>query len=404
MSVDPIGRALSAPPFPDAGTQDEPLFVMQCDRQRAYPVVLLDNAFESARSPLPDALQGRRALIVTTRTVHTLYGEVLETFSRTCDSPIDVLVLDVDEETKTPAAIEAICRAAVSLELDRRAVLVGVGGGICTDLTSYAAALIRRGIACIRVPTTVIGQVDAGIGVKSAINFDGKKSYLGCFSPPALVVIDPTFLRTLPRRDFQRGLAEIVKIALVRDAELFELVESEWPRFVACGEGASPASTRIIELSARRMLEELQTNLFEDRTHKRLVDAGHTFSPQIEAVTQFSVHHGEAVAIDLCLSVTIAAEAGILDWPSRNRVVDLIGAIGLPIFTPVLSEELCERALAEAMRHRGGETNLVLPQRIGDGSCIVYERDLKPDVLAAAIARLRDDAVDYSCVADAALV
>ena len=367
----------------------ETVFRMPCTRRQTYGVFSMPRALEAPCSPLRSLLSGRRALIVTTPTVYRLHGGAFRAFCQEVDAEIDTLVLSLNEELKTHASAEQICRRAIERGLDRRSVLVAIGGGVCTDLTSYAASLIRRGIECIRIPTTVIGQVDAGIGVKAAVNFDGKKSYLGCMSSPTAVLLDPAFLRTLPRRHFQLGLAEIIKIALVSDAELFALVEAEWPRFVADGfDDFGSAAWRIIVVSAQRMLEELKPNLFEDRTYRRLVDAGHTFSPLIEAASDFTIHHGEAVSIDLCLSATIAALAGIMRWDDRDRVVDLIRQVGLPTHTALLNGALSELALIEAGRHRGGQTNLVLPDGIGSGVFVDALSDLRPGVLAAALERL----------------
>jgi 3-dehydroquinate synthase len=154
----------------------------------------------------------------------------------------------------------------------------------------------------------------------------------------------------------------------------------------------------VIESSAKKMLEELAPNLYEDQTFKRLVDAGHTFTPLIEAASDFAIHHGEAVAIDLCLSVTIAAVAGILQWNERSRLTQLIRAIGLPTFTPLLTEELCERALIEAEYHRGGQSNLVLPDRVGSGIFIDALRDLPAGTIKAALRILSEEVMDGAAI------
>ena len=365
---------------------------MPCAKQWSYPVIAVPHVFDSPQSPLALLLRDRRALLVTTPTVYALYGDSVREFSRKVRCALDVLVLSVDEESKTHSSVERICRKTLELGLDRQSILIALGGGVCSDLTSHAASLIRRGIGCVRIPTTLLGQVDAALGVKNSVNFEGKKSYLGSFYPPMAVLLDPTFLRTLPSQHFQLGLAEIIKIALVCDAELFELVEAEWSRFVATSfEAPNRGLYRIIELSARRMLEELADNLFEDRTHKRLVDAGHTFSPQIEIASRFTIPHGAAVAIDLSLSTTIAAVARLLTWNERDRVIGLIRTIGLPIYTELLTEDLCERALIEARRHRSGEANLVLPVRVGSGIFAESGRDFDSRILSTAIDKLRSD-------------
>jgi 3-dehydroquinate synthase len=368
-----------------------PVFTMTHARRAEYPVYFSPDLFKPPFTVLAEFVAGRRALLVTTPTVHELHAPSLNAFCETFQA--DRLVLSVDEESKTHATAERICRRALELGLDRRSVLVAVGGGVCTDLTSYAASLIRRGIACVRVPTTVIGQVDAGIGAKSAVNFEGRKSYLGSFTPPRAVMIDPTFLRTLPLSHFVLGLAEIIKIALVADARLFQLAEAHWPDLV-CDSFDQPVrkASRIIELSAVRMLEQLRSNLFETRTYRRLVDAGHTFSPQIETASGFRVPHGAAVAIDLCLSATLAALAGILSWTDRDRTLELVSNVGLPLWSEFLTEQGCERALLEAARHRGGQTNLVLPDKIGSAVFVDAFRDLPTGLIAAALQQLKADA------------
>jgi 3-dehydroquinate synthase len=257
---------------------------------------------------------------------------------------------------------------------------------------TVAASLIRRGIEYIRVPTTLIGQVDAGIGIKGAVNFGGKKSFLGAFYPPSSVLIDPTFLETLPVAHLRYGLAEIVKIAVIRDAELFELIANHSAALIDSGFQKSRAcSRRVIWLAAQRMLEEMEPNLYEDRSYKRLVDMGHTFSPALEAASGFRIHHGEAVAIDTALSTTISAELDLMPEAERDVIVSTIVSIGLPIFSELLTEELCFKALADATMHRAGAMNLVLPVRVGQATFLEHIGELPASVLSASINRLAQE-------------
>src|SRR5262249_10989299 len=136
-----------------------------------------------------------------------------------CEHP--ALILTCSERSKTQATVTAIYDAALEAELDREGALVCVGGGVCLDLATMAASTIRRGIGLVRVPTTLIGQVDAAIGVKGSLNYGNHKSYLGCFYPPELVVVDPACLAGLAERHVRAGLAEIVKMAVIAEPELF---------------------------------------------------------------------------------------------------------------------------------------------------------------------------------------
>ena len=287
-----------------------------------------------------------------------------------------MLVLPVREETKSMQFVEAVCAKALEHGLNRRGMLIGFGGGVCLDVVTVAASLIRRGIGHLRVPTTLIGQIDAGIGLKGAINFAGKKSFVGCFHPPEQVLVDPCFLRTLPPRLVSSGIAESVKMGIIRDAPLFELLEG--------GE----LSHEILRRSIWSMLEELRKNPYEDQTYERVVDFGHTFSPLLEAAMGFELQHGEAVAVDIALSTMIAHELGRVGSGTRDRILRLLRASGLPIFAPKLTVDLCRDALTEAARHRGGCMNLVVPDGIGRAAFLRKRDELPDELLERALASL----------------
>jgi 2-epi-5-epi-valiolone synthase len=142
---------------------------------------------------------------------------------------------------------------------------------------------------------------------------------------------------------------------------------------------------RILYLSAKRMLDELQPNLYEDQTYRRLVDAGHTFSPPLEAASGFSLHHGEAVAIDLALSATLAHLMGRLARDHRDRIIETIAAVGLPVHHAALDFALCSSALDDAERHRAGAVNLVVPVRIGSGAFLERRSDVDEAALREAL-------------------
>jgi 3-dehydroquinate synthase len=252
-----------------------------------------------------------------------------------------------------------------------------------------AASIIRRGVDHVRIPTTLIGQIDAGVGVKGGINFDGKKNFLGCFYPPQAVLVQPPFLQSLPERLIIAGLAEIIKMAVIRDHVLFEMVR-EYHRLV-------PGNTfrkehrygiEIIQRSITGMLEELTPNLFENQSYKRLVDFGHTFSPALEAASGYRIHHGEAVSIDMALSTTLAYRLGMISEYYSESILTVLTDVGLPIFSYLLNSELCIRALQDCSRHRGGCVNLVVPSGIGSAT-FIDKTDLIPqDCVEAAIEAL----------------
>jgi 2-epi-5-epi-valiolone synthase len=360
---------------------------------RSYEVVLSESLLGGDRAcSLPAALGPRSALLVTTPTVMTLYGARAAATLQQAGLSLDTLVLPCSERSKTPMQVMRVCRAALRHRLDRSAVLIALGGGVCMDIVTVAASSIRRGIGCIRIPTTLIGQIDAALGAKGAVNYLGHKSYIGCFYPPEMTLLDPTTLRSLPKRHLRSGLAEMIKIALVRDAHLFRLVEAHAPRLIASGfQAPRTASRDALWRAATAMLAELEPNLYENVTHKRFVDMGHIFSPLIESASRFEITHGEAVAVDLALSASLAGVRGWLSDRACARIVRALAGSGLPVSSPFLTRRLCLEALAEADHHR---RHLVLPTGIGQVAFVEDDGCASPAVLDAALDRLETLASD----------
>jgi len=393
-SEQPAGRP-EIPRGPDRNHALASRWELRCDSRVTYQVRLCDGLLDPANTVLADTIADRRTLVVTTPTVARLHGEPLRRLVRQNDA-VSLLVLEVTEASKTLAQVETVCRQALAHGLTRRGLLVSVGGGVCSDVVTLAASLVRRGIGYIRVPTTLTGQIDAGIGLKGGVNFAGKKSFLGCFHPPEQVLIDPAFLASLPRRFLVSGMAESIKLAVGRDARLFELLESHGPELVESAfTRRGPEGREILQRSIGSMLEELGQNPYEDRSYERLVDFGHTFSPAIESALGFEIHHGEAVAIDLALSATLSEALGHLSTDAHRRIIALLRCMGLPITAKPLGLELCSLALAEAARHRGGSVNLVVPTGIGR-TLFLRRRAAVPDAALQQaldhLARLEEEA------------
>ena len=367
----------------------EPIFTMSSNRSKSYEVYLSNKVLERGNSLILDVIGNRQTLLVTTPTVARIYGRSFELLAERGRLNFKTLVLECTEQNKSLNLVGEVCRYALVAELSRDSVIVVLGGGVVSDIVTLAASMIRRGIAYVRIPTTLLGQVDASIGIKGAANFCGKKNYLGCFYPPSAVVIDPHFLKTLPVRHLCNGFAEIIKMAIACDTELFDLIADHHEAFLRSAlQEPYDYARRVMWLATRRMLEELQPNLFEDKTYRRLVDLGHTFSPAIEAASNFSIHHGEAVAVDMALSATISAELDLISEADFRRIISTIAALGLPTFSNVVTLDLCREAMSEASRHRGGSLNLVLPTKVGEVTFLERIEDLPQSVLKASLSRL----------------
>jgi len=263
------------------------------------------------------------------------------------------------------ATVLKIVASFSTFGLSRRSEpVIAVGGGVLLDIIGLAASLYKRGVPYIRVPTTLLSLVDAGVGVKTGVNFNGHKSNLGDYYAPLAVFLDVGFLKTLPKRHIRNGAAEIIKMGVIKDKELFELLESHGEELQQNRFQDGAIARRVIRRAIQGMLEELEPNLREERL-ERLVDFGHTFSPQIEMKALPALLHGEAVAIDMALSTCIAYERNLLSENERDRIIRLIRLFGLPVFHRVCTPALLSRALQKSTQHRDGLQRCPLPIGIG---------------------------------------
>jgi len=357
---------------------------LHCSTAREYDVLVSPGVLQADNPVLAQTLAGRRALVITDTVVHAQYGAALRTALRDCE----IAVLDVDEQRKDIDAVLLICRLAQQLRLGRTDLLVAVGGGVICDLVAVAASLIRRGVPYVCVPTTLVADIDAAVGLKGGVNLDGVKNFLGCFSPPDAVVVDPTFLQTVPAVELSAGFAEVLKIALVRDASLFALVQDVGPGLVR-SRFTSRGGREVLDSAIGQMLDELAKNPYEDQGYERLLDFGHTFSPLLEQESGFTLRHGEAVALDMVLSGAIAVTLGILQRPDYDELVAAVQSLGLPYRSELCTRATIQAGLVSAARHRGGRVNLVLPQKIGSATFVRAVQDVPGDVVAESLRLVR---------------
>jgi 3-dehydroquinate synthase len=255
------------------------------------------------------------------------------------------------------------------LGLDRQSFMVIVGGGAVLDAAGFAASICHRGVRVIRIPSTVLAQSDSGVGVKNGVNLFGKKNFLGAFSPPFAVVNDRSLIETLEHRDQIAGIAEAVKVALIRDRPFFEYLEknvSELSRGVA-----EPLHYQI-RRSAELHLEHIRSSgdPFEFGSARPL-DFGHWSAHKLESMTRSRLRHGEAVAIGMALDLVYSVRAGFLKRRVLNRVLSLLRNLGLPVWDEALSttrsgQRVVLEGLTEFREHLGGKLHISLIRDIGD--------------------------------------
>jgi 3-dehydroquinate synthase len=287
------------------------------------------------------------------------------------------------EPAKTAAIVDGLWRRLAELRIDRHAYVVAIGGGAVLDVVGFAAATLHRGVRLIRVPTTVLAQNDAGIGVKNGINAFRAKNMLGTFAPPFAVINDSRFLATLDARDRAAGMAEAVKVALVRDGEFFAWLSSERAALAAF---EPRAVERMIRRCAELHLAHIATggDPFE-QGNARPLDFGHWAAHKLELLTDHALRHGEAVAIGMALDARYSVEAGLLAEADFAHIIDVLAALRLPVWHDALQSRALLDGLAEFREHLGGELCITLLAGLGRG---VDARDIAIDRVERAIAAL----------------
>ncbi|MFD6027957.1 sedoheptulose 7-phosphate cyclase [Streptomyces griseoluteus] len=377
---------------------DGPAWTVEAVRQVRYHVVGSDHLFSTHNTDLLDGCPeaplraGERRLVVIDENVEKLHGARIREYFAFHDVRITVLVLRADETVKQWDAVSRVVDAMNDFGIDRRREpVIAIGGGVLTDVVGFAASLYRRGTPYIRIPTTLIGLVDAGVGVKTGVNYSSGKNRLGTYAPAKVTFLDRSFLRSLDLRHISNGLAEILKMALIRSEDLFALLETHGPavradRFQGSTGTLARAADAIFADSIHLMLEELQPNLWESAL-ERCVDYGHTFSPTIEMHALPELLHGEAVVIDMALTTALGTLRGDVSQEEADRIFAVIRALGLPLWSDVLQDRgLLEEALRDTVRHRDGQQRLPLPVGIGRHR---FVNDVEPAELEAATRVLR---------------
>jgi 3-dehydroquinate synthase len=280
-----------------------------------------------------------------------------------------VVVPGGEDAKNDPALVTRLHERMAAVGLDRQSFCLAIGGGAVLDMVGFAAATCHRGVRIVRVPTTVLGQNDSGIGVKNGVNALGMKNFVGSFAVPFAVINDFEFLATLSHRDRVAGMAEAVKVALVRDAAFFDWLCAH---AAALGRLEPEATAQMIRRCARLHVEHIAGggDPFEQGSARPL-DYGHWLAHKLESLTAHRLRHGEAVAIGLALDSRYSVEAGLLSAEINERIVQLLIQLGFRLYDPAL--ELCDRegrlrvleGLREFREHLGGELTISLLERPG---------------------------------------
>jgi 3-dehydroquinate synthase len=327
---------------------------------RSYPIHIETGLLARAGDRLaPFALTGR-LIVISDEIAWALQGERL-------GLDAEPILLPPGEGSKSWAGLEALTDRLLARGVERGDHLVAFGGGVVGDLVGFAAAILKRGCGLIQIPTTLLAQVDSSVGGKTGINVAAGKNLVGAFNQPAMVLIDPACLDTLPERQLRAGYAEVVKYGLLGDADFFAWCEANGARLIA---GDPAAREHAIEISVAAKAAIVAEDERETSGKRALLNLGHTFAHALEAETGFSdlLLHGEAVALGMALAFRFSAERGICPPADAERVEGHLEAMGLT--TTLGPIPASGEALVAHMRHDkkaiGGRLPFILVRGIGE--------------------------------------
>lgn len=318
--------------------------------------LLIGESLSNFRKYLP----GNRTIIITDQVVNDLYGQWWKEFP--------VIIIGQGESSKTLETVEMIIQKLLDLNADRTTFILGIGGGIVCDITGFVAAVFMRGLRFGFISTTLLSQVDASVGGKNGVNFNGYKNIVGVFNQPEFVLCDPLVLKTLDRSEISNGLAEIVKHALIADMVMFDFIEQNTDAVMSL-------SKMVIKHLVLRSVEIKSAIVNRDEKEtgeRRKLNFGHTFGHAIEKITGIS--HGKAVSIGMVIAASFSKDKGYLSGNDVNRIINLLKKLELPVAQP-LQPDLIFEALSKDKKRADDAIHFVLLKSIGEA--VVEELPLR---------------------------
>lgn len=321
-----------------------------------------------------DVPEGSRVAVVSNPVVSPLYGTQVEDALRSAGfQPLACSIPD-GEPHKTLATVAALYDQFLASGLDRSGTVLSLGGGVTSDVAGFAAATFMRGVRFAQVPTTLLAMVDASVGGKTGVDLPRGKNLVGAFKQPALVVVDPTVLATLPAEEIRSGMAEVIKHGVIGDPDLFAELKA---RSGALSSWWEEGGAVRIERALRVKIEVVEEDPFEQGC-RAVLNLGHTVGHALERLTGFAMRHGEAVSIGIVAAARIAGELGQANPSLADRIEAVLSAWGLPVRCPPFGADDIWQAMAHDKKRRGRGLRWVLPRAIGE---VEITEDVTPHII-----------------------
>jgi 3-dehydroquinate synthase len=331
--------------------------------ERSYSIFIGSDNLKEIGSRLSGFGFSRKMAVISNPTVFSLYGETVLKSLRDSGYDITEVLIPDGEEYKSLASTEKIYASLLRAKLDRKSVLVALGGGVIGDITGFAASTYMRGIDFIQIPTTLLAQVDSSVGGKTGVNHPLGKNMIGSFWQPRLVWIDTATLKTLPGREFISGLGEVIKYGIIWDEVLFSYLDANRDGIL----NLDPVSLSFIIRRSCEIKAEVVSSDEREAGLRAILNYGHTIGHAVETLTGYKKYlHGEAVAIGMCLEAELSSQLGFIDKSQLAGIKALVRSFGLPSEMPlgISTADLLESMQIDK-KTVAGKMHFVLPEKIG---------------------------------------
>lgn len=329
----------------------------------SYQIVIDKGILNQVGTLISKVIKPRKAIIVTDKTVASLYGNIVLNSLSECKFNVKLVSLELGEEQKSMVKAGELYESLFDHEMDRKSLLVALGGGVLGDLAGFVAATFMRGIPFVQIPTTLLAQVDSSIGGKVAVNHPRGKNMIGCFYQPKAVFIDTDTLKTLPKEEITAGMVEVIKYGMIKDAGFFEYIENHITEILALDD---EALERIIYNSCKTKAYVVELDEKEEGI-RAILNYGHTIGHALEALTSYKKYrHGDAVAIGMIYATKIAMEMNLTEESVLARQESLFRKLGLSRKDTELNPDDIVNILYQDKKTIDGKLRFILPVRIGD--------------------------------------
>jgi len=340
---------------------------------RSYDIVIGRGVVASLGARVAALRPGAKTFIVTDENVARHGLSAAEAALAQAKVSASRVIVPPGESSKSYRVFEQVCEAIIKAQIERDDVVIALGGGVIGDLAGFAAAVVRRGLDYVQVPTTLLAQVDSSVGGKTAIDSAHGKNLVGAFHQPILVLADTALLDTLPAREFRAGYAELVKYGLLGDAGFFSWLEKNWHEIFAGGESSGSFAREHAITMACRAKAAIVTRDERETGDRALLNLGHTFGHALEAACGFSdrLLHGEAIAAGMALAFEFSARRqGLVSKADAARVIRHLAEAGLPtgfkdISGPLPSVDQLMELIAQDKKVKRGMLTFILARGIG---------------------------------------